>query len=238
VLFDAETGKARGPEFWHRDGVLSAAFESGGSRLITGGEDREALLWNVAAPRELLPPLMHRHQVLALAFSSNGRWIGSASGDANVRVWDSETGFPLTPPLACERNQSQIIFLPDAISFVTVQSSTRAWLWNLPQTDMSPQDAVALGHLLNSDLRAFGRPDTKRIAEMWAHLKEKFPDRFSSNPAQIAHWHAKQYDSARAQANEAAMAFHQTRLHEPNLLDNSRTEIAIPGDSSLARTSP
>jgi WD40 repeat protein len=237
ILFDAETGKPNGFEFWHRDGVVCGAFEDGGSRLITGGEDREALLWDVAAPRELLPPLLHRHQVLALTFSSNGRWIGSASGDAKVRVWDSETGFPLTPPLSCERNQFQFIFLPNAFSFVTAQSSTRAWLWKLPQTDMSPEDAVALGHLLNSDLRVIGQPDTKRIAETWAHLKQKFPNRFSSNPAQIARWHVKQYRFAQAQSDEAAMGFHLARLQRLNPTGDWRDEIAVSQNPSLAKSS-
>jgi WD40 repeat protein len=237
VLFDAETGKPKGSEFWHRDGVVCGAFESGGSRLVTGGEDREALVWNIAAPRELLPPLLHRQQVLALTFSSDGRWIGSASSDAKVRIWDSETGFPLTPPLSCERNQSQFIFLPNALSFITAQTSTRAWLWKLPQTDMSPEDAVALGHLLNSDLRVSGQPDTRRTAETWARLKQKFPERFSSSPAQVARWHAKQYRSAQAQRDESAMAFHLARLHAIDPAREWRDEIATPQSSSLAKSS-
>jgi WD40 repeat protein len=178
---------------------------------------------------------MHRHQVLALAFSSDGRWIGSASGDGNVRVWDSQTGFPLTPPLACERNQSQIIFLPNSLNFVTVQSSTRAWLWTPPQTDMSPEDAVALGHLLNSDLRVAGQPDTKRIAEMWQNLKQKFPDRFSTSPAQIARWHSKQRQLAQSQSNETAMAFHLARLQAVEPADARHFDRVISDGSSLAK---
>jgi WD40 repeat protein len=236
ILFHADTGKAEGIEFWHRDGVVSATFQVNGSRLVTGGEDREALIWDVAAPRELLPPLMHHHQVVALAFSSNGRWIGSASGDRNVRIWDGLTGFPLTPPLACERNQSQIVFLPNSLSFVTVQSSTRAWLWTPPQTDMSPEDAVALSHLLNSDLRVAGQPDTKRIAEMWQALKQKFPDRFSSSPAQVARWHSKQHQLAQSQSNEAAMAFHWARLQALDSAGGSRPGGVVPRDSALAKT--
>jgi hypothetical protein len=90
---------------------------------------------------------------------------------------------------------------------------------------------------LNSDLRVVGQPDTKRIAETWAGLKQKFPDRFSSNPAQIARWHANQYRSAQAQTNEAAMAFHLARLQQLNPTGDWRDEIAFPQISSLAKSS-
>lgn len=237
VLFDADTGKQIGPEFWHRDGILAAAFDPDGRRLVTAGEDREARIWNIASPNESSPPLLHRHQVQAVAFSPDGRWIGSASADGIVRVWDGETGYPLTPPFSCERSQSQVIFPPGALSFITIQNSTRAWLWRIPQTTMPPADAIALSHLLNSDLRFTGRPDTKQIAEIWTRVRTKFPDRFSTDKSQVAQWHARQHRVAQLQKNETALAFHADRLRALQL-DSSSPSSSQAMDSSLAGKSP
>jgi WD40 repeat protein len=236
VLVDADTGKPTGVEFWHRDGVIHGAFNSDGSRIITGGEDREALVWDALSPRELFAPLMHRQQVVAVAFSRDGRWIGSASSDGVARIWDGETGFPLTPPLRCEKSQSQIIFLPDQLTFATIQTSTRAWLWKLPQTDISPEDAVAMGHLLNADLRVVGQPDTKRISDIWSQLKGKYPNHFSSDKSQASQWHAKQYRLAEAAGDQYAMAFHMNCLRTLGAVDITNQSPGSTGPS-IARNS-
>jgi WD40 repeat protein len=236
ILVDAETGKFTGAEFWHRDGVLHGIFQADGSRVITGGEDREALVWDIASRREVLAPLMHRHQVQVVALSPDARWIGTASADAVVRIWDSETGLPITPPLTCEKSQSQIIFLPDRSRVATIQSSTRAWLWKLPRTAMSPEDAIALGHLLNSDLRVVGQPNTKHIAETWSRLKQKFPERFSNDKNDVVHWHEKQYRAAESQDLPVAMAFHLDCLRALDPNNSMLTGQSGKDSSALAKT--
>jgi WD40 repeat protein len=238
VIVDVSKGKVAGPAFWHRDGVLDGSFSPDGVRLITGGEDRDLLVWNSSTATELLPPLHHHQQVHGVAFSPDGRRIGSISSDEITRVWDSETGFPLTPPLACERNQMKIIFLPDPLRFATVQNPTRTWLWTLPRTSLSPEDAVAVSHLLNADLRSPGPNDTREIAESWSRLKRKFPDLFQANEKQIVNWHQKQYRLAESMKMKSAMAFHRERLDA--LEGGSRASDNLPTrlpQAAFAKTS-
>jgi WD40 repeat protein len=215
VLIDVATGKGTGTEFWHRDGVLHGAFSPDGARVVTGGEDREVLIWDAGSPTQMLPPLLHRQQVHCVNFTPDGRWIGTVSLDSLdsvARIWDSATGFPITPPLRCERNQHQIILLPDGLRFATVQSRTRAWLWTLPRIDLSPEDAIAISHLLNADRRSSGPTDTQRIADSWSTMKQKFPDLFQTTPKQAAAWHAEQYRAAESKNEPVGMAFHRSRL--------------------------
>jgi WD40 repeat protein len=214
VMIEAETGQLTGVEFWHRDGVLQGAFSPDGSRVITGGEDRELIVWNAASPVESLR-LLHRQQVRGLAFSADGRWIGSVAANYTARIWDSETGFPITPALTCESNQTQIILLPDHLRFATIQAPMRAWLWTLPRSDLSPDDAVAISHLLNADLRSSGPTDTQQISQSWAALKRKFPDLFRTNQKQITHWHEKQLRLAAMNHQPHAVAFHRAFLEKP-----------------------
>jgi WD40 repeat protein/serine/threonine protein kinase len=225
IIVDVESGTVSPTQFWHRDGVVYGAFSPNGGKIITGGEDRELLIWSAASPAEPLPPLTHRQQVRGLAFSSDGRWIGSVSSDGIARIWDSETGFPITPPLVCETNQSQIIFLPDRLRFATVQSPVRSWIWTLPNSNLSPDDAVALSHLLNADLRSTGPADTTQIAKSWSALKSKFPDLFKTDVDAALLWHTKQYRLAETRNLPFAMAFHSGRLNllQPNPDDSSAT---------------
>lgn len=72
-------------------GAIRAIAKGPGDRLITGGEDRLALVWNA----ETLTPTRrlegHTAEVVAVAFR-NGREALTASLDRTVRLWDVATG--------------------------------------------------------------------------------------------------------------------------------------------------
>jgi WD40 repeat protein len=231
IILDVETGQITGPQFWHRDGVLQGIFSPDGRRVITGGEDRELLVWNTSSGEEALPPLLHRQQVRGIGCSPDGKWIGSVSADSITRIWDSQTGFPITPPLECERIQTQILFLPDGMRFATVQGPVRTWLWTLPRTRLSPGEAVAVSHLLNADIRSVGPTDTKEISAMWSSLKRGFPDLFQADRKQIAQWHARKLQFAEARNLSIAAAFHRSQLQT---LESENVE-SLP--TALARSS-
>jgi WD40 repeat protein len=233
VVVDTKTGTLTGAEFWHRDGVVQSAFSPDGGRVATGGEDRELLIWDAASPSQTRPPLLHRQQIRGLGFSPDGRRIGTVTADGVARIWDSETGFPITPPLSCERNQNQIILLPDGMRFATIQSPIRSWLWTLPRTVLSPEDAIAVSHLLNADLRSSGPTDTRQIADSWFAVKRKFPDLFTTTPQQLMQWHTKQVRNAEAAGRVDAVSFHRSQLQaletgivEQRLVSQSQPDLA------------
>lgn len=235
VIFDLEKRQLTDIQFWHRDGVLHGAFSPDGTRVITGGEDRELVIWNASSGEESLPPLHHRQQVSAVEFSPDGRWIGSVSADAVARIWDSQTGFPVTPPLGCARSQTEIIFLPDGTRFATVQSPTRTWLWTLPRTNLSPEDAVSVSHLLNADIRSVGPTDTKQISATWSELKRNFPDLFRANESQVKSWHGRQLQIAESKNLPLAAAFHRNHLEDAESSAMLPPRPTLAGAAAVAR---
>jgi WD40 repeat protein len=232
LILDSETGQRIGPQYWHRDGVLDGAFSPDGSRIVTGGEDRELILWNVGSPAESLAPMNHHHQVRGVAFSGDGRWIGSVAADRTARLWDSETGFPITPPLNCESNQTQIILLPDQRRFVTMQTPVRSWIWTLPSIDLSPEDAVALGHLLNADIRTSGPMNNAQSSSAWHNLTQKFPSLFRTTQQQIRYWHERQLRYAEANSQPLAIAFHRRYIESLRQMEEDDVQNLAGSSSS------
>jgi len=71
----------------HRSGALvSAAISPDGERVVTGSDDRTALVWHVATGR-IVATLRHGVPVSSAAFSPDGRQVITASSDG-ARLWD------------------------------------------------------------------------------------------------------------------------------------------------------
>ena len=100
-------GKFRGiPSFTHRKAsdvplivtktnasILSVAFSTDGSRIVSGSEDNTVRVWDASTGAEL-KVLIHGHSnygVNSVAFSTDDARIVSGSSDCFVRVWDVST---------------------------------------------------------------------------------------------------------------------------------------------------
>ena len=68
-------------------GQIRARFSPDGRRVVTGGGDYSARLWDAATGESLGPPWKHRGWVYHLAFSPDGRWLATACHDGTVKVW-------------------------------------------------------------------------------------------------------------------------------------------------------
>ena len=93
----------------HPKTVFSVAFSPNGSTLASGGEDATVHLWDVRAPRHVVPwgpPLTGpTSTVYSVAFSPDGAILAAGSADGTVRLWDVTSprhpvslGPPLTWP--------------------------------------------------------------------------------------------------------------------------------------------
>jgi WD40 repeat protein len=75
--------------------ILSAAFSSDGTRIVSGSEDKSVRVWDASTGAELKVLNGHTGYVYSTAFSSDGTCIVSGSSDKSVRVWDASTGAEL-----------------------------------------------------------------------------------------------------------------------------------------------
>jgi WD40 repeat protein len=70
----------------HLARVTSLAFNSDGSRLVSGGNDNAVLLWDVASGLPIGGPRTHTARVTAVAFAKDGHFA-SAGRDWVARIW-------------------------------------------------------------------------------------------------------------------------------------------------------
>lgn len=70
----------------HPDEVLSAAFNTDGSLVLTGCKDGTARLWDAENGLQLGPDLRHDAPVSVVAFSPDGKTMLTGAGK-EVRLW-------------------------------------------------------------------------------------------------------------------------------------------------------
>jgi WD40 repeat protein len=71
----------------HEEKVIVLTFSKDGSRLLTGSEDRSAILWEVATGRILAVYKGHPGPVQLVACSPDGNRVATGSSDSVARVW-------------------------------------------------------------------------------------------------------------------------------------------------------
>jgi hypothetical protein len=78
----------------------TATLATNGRRLLIGGLDGSARLFDLQAMRATGEPMRHSATVLEARFSRDGRWATTVAADRSVHVWDGRSGFPVADALA------------------------------------------------------------------------------------------------------------------------------------------
>ncbi len=82
----------------HRGGINALDFSDDGSRLLTGGTDGRALIWDTESGRAVVRlrtgnrERAHDEEILSVRFSVDGSRVATGSGDRTARVWNAESG--------------------------------------------------------------------------------------------------------------------------------------------------
>lgn len=72
-------------------GIFAGAFHPNGKYVVSGGQDRAVILWEIASGREVF----RRYQsdpVYGVAISPDGCWLASGGMDETARVWSLDDG--------------------------------------------------------------------------------------------------------------------------------------------------
>ena len=165
------------------------SFHPDGSYLAIASGGSEATIWKLDLAQLYPRSLKHRGAAYWVRFSRDGRWLLSGTRNARVRIWEASTGHQVSPPL----------FYPEAFwgcesSPATNQEfvipSFRGTYRRYIRTENRPLHDVAREVLLFSGqtVEAGGLVPIppQRLADAWAYLSTKYPDRSELKPEEEA----------------------------------------------------
>jgi WD40 repeat protein len=115
----------------HPGDITSLAFNADASRIVTGGLDRLARIWDGRTGRRLRELEGHTGRVLDVAYSPLGTEVATASSDGTGRIWDAESGDLVAPLFGHTDFVRTIEFAPDGASVVTSSDDGTARSWAL-----------------------------------------------------------------------------------------------------------
>jgi dipeptidyl aminopeptidase/acylaminoacyl peptidase len=90
-LYDGRSGAMMGEMAGHPARIFSMDFSPDNSRLVTGGTDNVAIIWDVARRERVLELRGHNRYVHDVRFSPDGRRLITVSGDRTAQLWDTGT---------------------------------------------------------------------------------------------------------------------------------------------------
>lgn len=129
----------------HQKTVRMAVFSGDGKRVLTGGEDKTACLWD-AGTGKLLATLKHGNAVRAGAFSPDDKFVATGTNKA-VHFWDMD-GKALGARLDHPSWVNSLTFSPDGKKLLSSCSDKAVRLWNIEDVE-----SVALIGEMRNDLK-------------------------------------------------------------------------------------
>jgi len=212
-VWETYSWKPVGDRINQKDGVLFAAFNPKGDRLLTGGEDFLALLTAVGG-RQPLKTFNHAGQVHYGVFNSDSSSIATLDRNGLAQIWDITSAELLSLRLPLGRRPARLAFIDDfAIATTDTAGISRIWrpLWQ--KESMAELDFVA--KVLNGAfIESLDAPDSApaKTAEFWTKLQAQYPEDFSVTCEKAIDWHRSQLTAAEEEGDARAVEFHYTLL--------------------------
>ena len=120
------------PLMRHGQLASDAAWSPDERRIVTGGADGVARVWDADTGLPLTPPFTHPRPITHVSFSPDGRRILTACDDGAARVWDAATGAAVCAPLHHAGPLVAAQFGADSSHIFTAGHDGTARLWELP----------------------------------------------------------------------------------------------------------
>lgn len=142
--------------------VNSVAFSPDSTRILTGGADAKAKVWDAQNGKELLTLSVGSNNsvhVGSVAFSPDGTRVVTGTGEGTTAVWDAQSGKQLLTLKRGFYGVSSVAFSPDGTRIVTGSTDDTATVWHA----QSGKELITLkGHSQGVNSVAFS-PDATRI---------------------------------------------------------------------------
>jgi WD40 repeat protein/serine/threonine protein kinase len=114
----------------HTRGVLTASFNADASRIVTGGIDKTARVWDAKSGAEVLTLSGHTGQVQSASFSTDGTRIVTGSLDRTAKVWDAKSGVEVFTLRGHTGQVQSASFSADGERIVTGSFDRTAKVWD------------------------------------------------------------------------------------------------------------
>jgi WD40 repeat protein len=127
-LIDADTGTIQGELQGHEQAAVRVEFSPDGTRLVSGGWDNAARVWNVKE-RTLLKSFPADGRVEGVAWSSDNKQVLSGSLDYKLRLFDLDSGTLLQTYEGCSDCTTRVACSPDGryVAAGSWDHSVRVW---------------------------------------------------------------------------------------------------------------
>ena len=124
----------------HNSSVNAVAFSPDGTKVLTGGGDSSARLWDISSGQEILR-LAHNSSVNAVAFSPDGTKALTGGDDDTARLWDASSGQEFHK-LVHNGSVNAVAFSPNGTRVMTGSDDGTARIWDIS----SGQEIQKLSH--------------------------------------------------------------------------------------------
>lgn len=128
-LIDFQTGEVMGTFKGHANVIDGLAFSPDGNRLVSGGSDDRAIIWDTATFSAIHQLEGHTDNVYAVAFSPDGQRVATGSDDHTVKLWDARTGSLIRTLTGHTERVRTVVFTPDGRYLLSGSRDKTVRLW-------------------------------------------------------------------------------------------------------------
>jgi hypothetical protein len=208
---------------------MSSSFSPDGARMVTGGEDSTARVWDARTGSPLLELKGHKGQVSSASFSTDRARIVTGSLDRTAKVWDARTGAPLLELKGHTAPVWSASFSPDGMRIVTGGGDNTVTVWDArmgtPLLDLNGHTGEVWSASFSPDGTRILTGGADRTARVWnartgrelegEPIHTSWRDEFSSDGQRISHRTDDRVKSILRQPDEEELAYRRS-LMQPN----------------------
>lgn len=225
-LWDTATLAPVGAAMEHGDGVITARFFDGDTRILTAGEDGQARIWDATDGRPRSPWIRCGRRLFSVDASPDALSISTLDENRTLRLWDAGTGELLSSLSGCDAFQATFVGT-DRIVYGGGGGPVRSI--TLPVADGPPEEMTAWSRFVagrESDATG-GLAPLSEVAHqaLWSKLRAQHPERFTIQLFDPA-WHRQEIGEAARSGNAFAESFHRRMLEHPPASSNTASRVA------------